>query len=207
MIDMKIDPTSLLQYSNKYKDAQKVTGPAISSGLNVVGDQLVVTLSHSIAHKTGLSVDQVRRNLRAKRSTRNTLAYEIELNEDLFNNQQNRAQEKKDKDEYGRFKPGEMVIVKTQDDELVCMDCEELGAAGPIPIDIAMQHVPKHPNCRCIIMPYAPKGKRLPVTMTTLSGTDARQRMGKPYDENMTLRQMAQEVISRASTSIKVSVS
>jgi len=208
---LEFDTAAILEYTKKLGRAQKVTAPAISQSLNIVGDQLVQTILSNAAQRTGLSIGVIRRSLQVERSTKGSLSYTINLNEDLFANRQKRLQdeaareaEQAEKKKYGKFRPGELVIVKTQDDELVCMDCEELGAAGPIPIDVALEHIPKHPNCRCVIMPYAPKGKRLPVTMTTVSGTDPGVRMGSEINEQATLRQLAQEILNRTSTSVRV---
>ncbi len=100
---------------------------------------------------------------------------------------------------------GTLVVVVSKHDELVCMDCEELEAAGPMPVEVAREHVPRHPHCRCVIMPYVQKGKRLPVTMTTLSGTDAGRRVqAKPIDVDMTLRQLAQNIIDNVTKSIRL---
>ena len=60
-------------------------------------------------------------------------------------------------------------------------------------------------------MPYVQKGKRLPVTMTTLSGTNAQRRMGRgqlrtPLETDVTLRQLAQNVIKSANGKMKISL-
>jgi hypothetical protein len=210
-MNLQFDTEALVTYTKKLNKAQKVTTPAISASLNIVGDQLVQTIVNNAASKTGLGIDVVRRALRVERSTRGSLAYTIHLDETLFENRQRRLQAEAEREaaqaekkKYGKFKPGEMVIVKTQDDELVCMDCEELGAAGPIPIDVALEHIPKHPNCRCVIMPYVPRGKRLPVTMTTISGTDPGRRAGMEINESATLRQLAQEILNRTTSQVRV---
>ena len=109
--------------------------------------------------------------------------------------------------DFGRNQPGELVIIVSKKDELVCMDCEELAAAGPMPVEIAMAHIPKHPNRRCIIMPYAQKGKRAQVTMTTVSGTDPKRRMGgkkATVEVDATLRQLAQKIMDKSSRAIRV---
>ena len=73
-----------------------------------------------------------------------------------------------------------------------------------MPIEAAREHIPKHPNCRCVIMPYVPKGKRLPVTMTTMTGTEPAKRSGRRQNREMTLRQMAQEILDKTVTKIRI---
>jgi hypothetical protein len=206
-LNFKVDTKALLAYSNRIKSAARVTSVAAAGGLNHVGDGLVSSLSVSLAKQTSLSLEQVRALLKVKRATRNDLHYEISVSNDLLSEGKSRTLEgKREKNEFGKYEPGQLVIVVSKKDELVCMDCEELDAAGPMPIEVAMRHVPRHPNCRCVIMPYVSK-KRLPVTMTTISGTSSSKRAGnvaRSLDQNATLRQLAQEILNRSSRAVRL---
>jgi hypothetical protein len=75
---------------------------------------------------------------------------------------------------------------------------------------VAQAHVPAHPNCRCVILPYVQPRRRMPVTMTSVTGTDPVRRAGAsamPTDADLTLRQLAQALLDRTATSIKVQLS
>lgn len=204
-ISFKFDTGELSAYSKNMVKASKVTSTAMAVSLNSVGDDLVSLLAVNLSKQTGLHLEQVRGLMNVKRATKGRLSYDLGVPHSLLAEPDSRKLEGKKEKGFGPFKPGQMVIVVTQKDELVCMDCEELGAAGPMPVEIAMQHVPKHPHCRCVILPYVQKGKRLPVTMTSLSGTDSVRRSGGTnINENKTLRQLAQDILDRTTREIRV---
>jgi hypothetical protein len=53
------------------------------------------------------------------------------------------------------------VNVLTSGDDRVCDDCNDLAEDGPYDIDVALELIPSHPNCRCAFVPaddarYAP---------------------------------------------------
>ncbi len=210
-INLKIDTTALMQFANRAKAVAKITNPLLAIGVNTVGDGVVAMVATQLQQRTGLSLEQVRGLIRVRRASRASLKYEVHVDQRLLNETVDTLAGQREIREFGKRQPGELVIVVSQKDELVCMDCEELAAAGPMPIEIAMQHVPKHPNCRCIIMPYVQKGKRLPVRMTTLSGSDPTRRKGgqlrTPLETDVTLRQLAQNVINSAGGKIKIGLS
>jgi hypothetical protein len=199
-----VDASDLTAYAEKLTTAEKTTKPAIMVGLNEVGDGLVSVLSTSLSRDTGLPVEQVRGMIRVKRATRNDLAYDVIVNNRLLEDDPSTLEGRRESSDFGKRQPGSLVIVVSKNDENVCMDCEELQSAGPMPIEIAKQHVPKHPHCRCIIMPYVPKGRRLPVRMTTVSGTDPSRRSGRRQNVDMTLRQMAQDILNKTATKIRI---
>jgi len=201
-----INTDELAKTSNRLAKAATVTKPLIAAGLNDIGDELVVTIATGLAKQTGLALEQIRGLLNVKPANKGKLAYEVHIDPRLYEREAGRKLEgMRESRDFGRNEPGEMVIVISQKDDLVCMDCLELEAAGPMPVEIAMQHIPKHPNCRCIIAPYARKGKRMEVTMTTVSGTDPRRRMGgKQIEVDLTLRQLAQKVLDGSSRAIRV---
>lgn len=208
-INLKVDATALLLFANRAAKVSKITTPLLVVGVNTVGDGVVAIVAKSLQERTGLTLEQVRGMMRVKRASKGSLGYEVTVNKRLLTEDVDTLGGQREIREFGKRQPGEMVIVVSKKDELVCMDCEELAAAGPMPIEIAMQHVPKHPNCRCIIMPYVQKGRRLPVTMTTLSGTSAQRRMGRgqlrtPMETDVTLRQLAQNVIKSANGKMKI---
>jgi hypothetical protein len=205
-----IDTSELLDFANKADKSAKVTKPVIAAGLNDVGDSLVSVMAINLTRQTGLSLEQVRGLMRVKRAKRNDLAYEVRIDEGLLEDGVRRLEGGRENTNFGKQDPNRMVVVVSKKDELVCMDCEELEAAGPMPAHVAAAHVPKHPNCRCIIMPYVQKGKRLPLTMTTVSGTDPRRRMGGKkaiIDEDLTLRQLAQNIMDRTARTIRIELS
>jgi len=201
---IKIDTSAVEEYSRKLDRAEKATKPIISVGLNEVGDGLVSILARDISKETGLAVEQVRGLMRVKRATKNDLKYDIVVNNRLLEDDPTTLEGRRESRDFGTQRPKTLVIIVNQDDDLVCQDCEELAAAGPMPIEAAREHIPKHPHCRCDIMPYAPKGKRLPVTMSTTSGTSPSQRSGQRQNRDVTLRQMAQEILKKMTTKIQI---
>jgi len=201
MLKLKIESPDLVEFSKRMAAAAKVTQPVIAAGINEVGDSLVSVLASSLVQQTGLSLEQVRGLIKVDRASRGDATYKLTINEGLYEDQALRKLEgKRESTDFGKQMTGELVIVVSKKDELVCMDCEELAAAGPMPVEIARQHVPKHPHCRCIIMPYVQKGKRLPVTMTTLSGTGR----GKKVEVESTIRQLAQTILNKATRTVKI---
>jgi len=140
-----------------------------------------------------------------RRATRNDLEYEINISKRLLEGDADDIEGGRTSADFGKRRPGTLVIVVSQKDELVCMDCEALEAIGPMPVETAMEHLPVHPNCRCVIMPYVQKRRRLPVTMTSLTGTSSRKRGGvKLIDQDVTLRQLAQDILNRTATTIRI---
>ena len=201
---LAIDTTGLKNYIKKINKAQKNVKPIMSTALNEVGDSLVGILATSMSKETGLAIEQVRGQMRVTRAKKDDLTYQIEVNNQLLEGDASALEGKRESRDFGKRKPDTLVIIVSQQDELVCADCEELAAAGPMPIETAREHIPKHPHCRCIIMPYAPKGRRLPVTMTSLTGTDPAKRAGRRQDREMTLRQMAKEILDKTASKIKI---
>lgn len=207
-ISIKVDTTELREFSRSLREkSEKNTKPALAAGINEVGDDVVSLIANTISRQTGLTLDQVRGAMKVKRANRSALTYEVRFKPSLLEDP--RALEgKRESKEFGKHEEGDLVIVVSRKDELVCMDCEELEAAGPMPFEVAKAHIPRHPNCRCIIMPYVQKGKRLPVTMTTLSGTDStrRARGTVASDVDLTMRQLAQTILDRSAASIRIAL-
>ena len=203
-----IDASALGNISKRVENAAKVTTPIIAAGLNDVGYELVATIAMSLSKQTGLGLEVVRGLMNVKPANKSNLAYEVHIDPRLYEREAGRKLEGgRESTDFGRNQPGELVIIVSKKDELVCMDCEELAAAGPMPVEVAAAHIPKHPNCRCIIMPYAQKGKRMQVTMTTVSGTDPTRRTGgkrSAVETDSTLRQLAQNILDRSSRAIRV---
>jgi hypothetical protein len=200
-----VDASDLNNYSRKLTKAEQGTTPSLMVGLNEVGDGLVSVLSTSLSRDTGLAVEQVRGMITVKRASKNSLSYDVIVNNRLLEDDPSTLEGRRESRDFGTRQPGSLVIVVSKNDELVCMDCEELQAAGPMPIEIAREHIPKHPHCRCVIMPYVPRGRRLPVTMTSLSGTSASRRTGgRRQNADMTLRQLAQDILNKTATKIRI---
>ena len=179
-------------------------------GLNEVGDGLVSLMANRIATDTSLSIAQVRGMFTVARASRANLKYDIHIMRGLLEDnakQRLEAAQIPENRNFGTRRPGTLVMVVSQKDELVCMECAALEANSPMPIEVAHAHVPAHPNCRCVIMPYVSPRRRLPVTMTTVSGTSSRRRAGtQPVDMDATLRQLAQNLLNRMATNIKVEI-
>jgi hypothetical protein len=208
MLKINVDTSELVEFVGALDKAQKLTTPLIAAGLNEMGDAVSSLIAQSLSKQSGLPLEQVRGVMDIRRATRGNMRYEIKVDPDLMEGKPMQDGGRERTDFLGKTNPSMMVIVVSKQDELVCMDCEELAAAGPMPMSVAMQHVPKHPHCRCIIMPYVQRGKRMPVTMTTLSGTSASKRMGsQSLDVDLTLRQMAQKILDSTSNSIKIELS
>lgn len=208
MIKIGIDTSELVEFVGALSKAQKLTTPLIAAGLNEVGDSLSSLIAQSLSKQSGLPLEQVRGVMDIRRASRGNMNYQIKVDPDLMAGEPQMEGGREKTDFLGKTNPNMLVIVVSKQDELVCMDCEELAAAGPMPMSVAQQHVPKHPHCRCIILPYVQKGKRMPVTMTSLSGTSASKRMGsQSLDVDMTLRQMAQKILDSTSNQIKIELS
>jgi len=205
---INIDTGELADFTKALDNAQKLTKPLIAAGLNEVGDSVSALIATSLSKQSGLPLEQVRGVMDIRRASRSNMSYEIKVDPDLMEGKPGIEGGRERTDFLGKSNPSMLVIVVSKQDELVCMDCEELAAAGPMPLRVAQEHVPKHPHCRCIILPYVQKGKRLPVTMTSLSGTSASKRMGaQSMDVDLTLRQMAQQILDSTSNRIKIELS
>lgn len=203
-----IDASDLADFAKRLENAQKLTKPVLADGLNEIGDQLISLIATDVQKKTGLTIEEVRGLMTVSRANRNDLAYEVTMKQRVLGTPPSGQEpeplgESKD---FGTRQPGELVIVVTAKDDLVCPDCVELEAAGPMPYEVAAEHVPKHPHCRCVIMPYVDKGRRLPVTMTTVSGTDAKARtaVSTPLEDDLTLRQLVQQVMDKSTLHFRV---
>jgi hypothetical protein len=205
---IQIDTSDLEKYVSKLGNASKATTPVVETSLNEVGDSVVSLVAVNLARQTGLGLEQIRGMMKVQRAKSGSLKYEVTVKGGLMESGPAAARKLeggRESDDFGERQPETMVIIVSKEDELVCPDCEELAAAGPMPYEIAQEHIPKHPHCRCVIMPYAPKGRRLPVTMTTVSGTDPKRRTGgRRIDVDMTLRQIAQQVIDKTVTKIRI---
>jgi len=209
---LKVDTSDLTRFVKQAAAAaaRKPSKTVLTAGVNDVGDGLVAVLATKLTAQTGLSLEQVRGMIKVKRANRNDIAYTVTVKKELQEATKKDAETlegQREVRDFGKRMPGDLVIVVSKKDELVCEDCEELEAAGPMPAHIAMEHVPKHPECRCIIMPYVEKGRRLPVTMTSLTGTSTRRRGGRPVttvDADLTLRQLAQSVMDRSSGKVRI---
>jgi Prophage minor tail protein Z (GPZ) len=200
-----IDTSGLEAYVAKAnKVDENVIQPTLAVSLNTVGDGLLSLMATNFSKETGLAVEQVRGLMRVKRATKNDLSYDVIVDNSLLEDDPRTLEGRRESRDFGKQRPDTLVIIVNQKDDLVCPDCEELAAAGPMPIEVAKQHVPKHPHCRCLIMPYVQKGKRLPVTMTTMTGRSPTRRSGQRQDREMTLRQMAQEILDKTVTKIKI---
>ena len=197
-----VDARDLATYSAKLERAEKATTPALATSLNDVGDGLVVVLATNLSRETGLAVEQVRGLMQVKRATRNSLNYDVIVNNRLLEDDPSTLEGRRESRDFGKQRPETLVIIVNGEEP--CADCEELAAAGPMPIEVAREQIPKHPHCKCVIMPFVPKGKRMPVTMTTMTGTDPAKRSGRRQNREMTLRQMAQEILNKSVTKIRI---
>jgi hypothetical protein len=196
-LNLFIDTTELVEFSDKMKKAEKVTKPIIAAGINEVGDGFVSVLTTSVARSSGMDPESVRGLLRVKRANRSNLEYVVTMDESLIAG--NAIEGKRESRDFGRRDPEELVIIVSKKDDLVCMDCEELAASGPMPMEIARQHVPKHKNCRCMILPYVRPGRRLQVERS--------RGLGRPKgDDSLTLRQLAQTFLDKTATSIRIEI-
>jgi hypothetical protein len=207
-LKLNIDTSELLYFVKRLERVEKVTKPVLAVGLNEVGDSLTSVLSISLTRTTGLSLEEVRGLLRIKRANRSDLAYEIRIDHDLLEEGGRKLEGGRESTDFGKLDPNRLVIWVSKDDELVCMDCVEMAAAGPMPASVAAARHPRHPHCRCILMPYVQKGKRLPLTMTTVTGTSMTRRRGTAsIDTDLTLRQLAQTIMDKTSNAIRIELS
>ena len=209
-LKVKIDTSDLVEFVGQANKLEKVTKPALISGLNVLGDQMVSVLSRNLQRSTGLGLEQVLGMIKVDRADPGDVAYEVKINHRLLERGARTVEGQREIREFGTEQPETLVIIVSKEDELVCMECSVLAASGPMSIEIAKQHIPAHPNCRCVIIPYVRVRRRLPVTMTSLSGTDPVRRTSAgplPVDVDMTLRQLAQSIADRTATTIKIQLS
>ena len=204
-VKIGVDADALLDFSKRVAQAAKLTTPTLIVGLNEVGDGLVSTMARTLSRDTGITLEQVRALMRVHRATRSNPAYEVSISRGLFDEDTSRMEGGRESSDFGTRRPGALVQVVTQKDDLVCMDCTAMEAMGPIPIEMAREHVPVHPHCRCVIVPYVQPRRRLPVTMTTVTGTSSRRRAGTtPLEADRTIRQLAQDILDRSATTIRV---
>ena len=209
-LKVAIDTSDLVEFVGQAVKVEKVTKPALITGLNVLGDQMVSVLSRNIQRTTGLGLEQVLGMIKVNRADPGDIAYEVKIDHRLLTREARTLEGQREVREFGTEQPETLVIIVSKDDELVCMECSVLAASGPMSIEIAKQHIPAHPNCRCVIVPYVQVRRRLPVTMTSLSGTDPVRRASVgplPVDVDMTLRQLAQSIADRTATTIKIQLS
>ena len=208
LVKFKLDVRELVQFAKRAVAVEKTASAIMANDLNDIGDQVVATMSLKVVRESGLSLEQVRGLMRVKRATRRNLVYEIKMDRAVLEDPAS-LEGRRENTDFGKRRPGTLVIVVSKQDELVCMDCEALAAAGPMPVEIAMAHLPVHPNCRCIIMPHVQKGKRLPVTFTTITGavTERRARARRrPLSDDMTVRQIAQKFLDKSARNVSVSL-
>ena len=206
-LNLKVNTSALLEFAKRAEMATKITNPVLAIGVNTIGDGVVALVATQLVQKTGLTLEQVRGLIRVKRASRSNLHYEVAVDQRLMTEDADTLAGQREIREFGKRQPGEMVIIVSAKDELVCMDCEELAASGPMPVEIAAAHLPVHPNCRCIMMPYVEKGRRLQVRMTTITGRDPARRAGRKrisLDTDVTLRQLAQNVINNAAGKMRI---
>jgi len=206
--NLKIEGGDLVKFIKGVEEKEKAKNVTVLQlSLNTVGDQMTSLVATTLSNKSGLSLEQVRGLMRVKRAKKGDLVYELTVKKGLLEADAGRKLEgKRESTDFGKRQPEQLVIIVSKEDDLVCPDCEELAAAGPMPFEVAKEHIPKHPHCRCVILPYTPKGKRLPVTMTTVSGTDPDKRMGgkSPVNVDMTLRQIVDDLMKKASSKIRI---
>ena len=209
-LKVKIDTSDLVEFVGQANKLEKVTKPALITGLNVLGDQMVSVLSRNLQRSTGLGLEQVLGMIKVDRADPGDVAYEVKINHRLLERGARTVEGQREIREFGTEQPETLVIIVSKEDELVCMECSVLAASGPMSIEIAKAHIPAHPNCRCVIIPYVRVRRRLPVTMTSLTGTDPVRRTSAgplPVDVDMTLRQLAQSIADRTATTIKIQLS
>jgi hypothetical protein len=213
-----VDASALKSFSKRMAKAQKSARPTMQRGLTEVGDELLSVLASDLAKRTGLGVDQVRDLMTVKRPSASDLSYEVKINNKMFDTRRlgRELPDERGTKGFGERTTGQLVIVVTRKDELVCMECEELEAAGPMPVEVAMAHVPVHPHCRCIIMPYVAPGRKLKVKTITPRGRPPKRKpltsdkltgaqpAPKRVVEDMTVRQMADRVLKRTARKIKI---
>jgi hypothetical protein len=208
-VRVRVDTNDLIKFTTKLDKVAESTNAVLAVSLNEVGDSMVAVMANNIVKVSGgLSLEQVRGLMKVKRAKRGDLNYEITIKNQLLEGPEvaRKLEGRRESTDFGERRPRQLVVWVAKDDELTCMDCEEMAAAGPMPIEVAKREHPKHPHCRCVLLPYVPKGKRLPVEFTTVSGTDPRKRMGgkSPVNAELTLRQMAQEILDRSASKIRL---
>lgn len=206
-LKIEVDATDLIKFANRAAKVESATTPLIADSLNKIGDGVVSIMAQRMQRQTGLELEKVLGLIKVERAERNDLEYEIRINQGLVEREFRTLEGQREVREFGTEDPEALVIIVSKEDELVCMECEVLAASGPMSIEIAKAHVPVHPNCRCVIVPYVQARRRLPVTMTSLSGTDPVRRAGvKPllFDAEATLRQVAQSILDRTATTIRI---
>jgi hypothetical protein len=175
-----VDARELLNWANYLEEIPKVTSQAIANGLNNYGEIVARQAAEEYAEKSDLQASEVYNSIVITPATARRLEWRMDLSalkastEDLARPIGGRAD--------NQFRDQELVtIVMTHDARGPCEVCEEAAAMGPYTqaqIDIIAHrwrdfNPPRpvqgertnllHPNCRCIVTPYANK-RRLRVT-------------------------------------------
>lgn len=173
MATIRVDTSSLLNWARMVgTQAPRKSKASIARSLNTLGDNVVLTLTRSLARDTGLSEGTVAGLLQVRRANPNNLRIEIDASEVNRRAKDRLSTEPFDMDR-GDFAQDELVIVKTMEDEIVCEECSFIAKNSPYPYAEARALIPHHPHCRCRLEKFQPTKRRVAVNV----GTEAKEKM------------------------------
>lgn len=157
MIPLHMDRLGLL-YTRTYSELKGITsamdtqisrilaqGIADGDGPRLLARKMISTINGSGMGDLAMT-DKLGRFIPAKRRAETLARTEI-----IRAHHQAMIQEYKGWAVEGVFVQAEFL---TAGDDRVCSICEGLEAGNPYTLDVAMNLIPVHPNCRCICLPY-----------------------------------------------------
>ena len=203
-ISVKAD--ALLKWSRYLDEVPKRTRPAIARAINDYGHGVLESTAETIAAQTGLSVTDVRNQIRVKQATTNDLTWSLDATQLGKPKDWERPWNKRG----GKnFDQDTLVKIITSGDESTCEVCEEAASRSPYTMDEINNLMAKwkhwepevgagartnllHPNCRCVLQPWQ-QTRRMEVRFTG---------KGAP-SELLNSRQLGQKVADAVKVTIR----
>ena len=203
-ISVKAD--DLLKWSRYLDEVPKRTRPVIARAINDYGHGVLESTAETIAAQTGLSVTDVRNQIKVKQATSNDLSWSLDATALGKSKDWERPWDKRsDK----TIEPEALVKIITSGDETTCEVCEEAASRSPYTMTEINNLVAKwkhwepaagggartnllHPNCRCVLQPWQ-QTRRMEVRFTG---------KGAP-SELLNSRQLGQKVADAVKVTIR----
>lgn len=197
-----IDTSKLLDFVRKLKriDSKSV----VADTLNELGNSVKHRVITNIVNQTGLDYSKVEQVVQLSPATGRRLNIRIRIREKALQDAlgEQKAMGRKWEKPNREFDE-KLVNVRTMRDDKVCPVCEQIAEEGPYSLEEINRLKIVHPhflnthfNCRCQLVPFAPK-KRLEMTQSSII----------PDLDNvvkMTIGQMAEQISKTAKASFKV---
>jgi hypothetical protein len=204
---LKVDADDLLNWARYLEDIPKVTNVAIARGLNTYGEGVLQRAAERLADKADLQVHEVMSIIRVTRATPRRLEWSMDASGiSPPSGDWSRPWAERDQKQ---FEKQTLVNITTLHDRFSCDVCEEAAAAGPYTMAEIDQMAAKwkdwpgasgpapgfrtnliHPNCRCVLTPFANK-RRLNV------------QWGKGESELYTAKGLADAIVGEVKVAIR----